>query len=64
MVIINGEAVNADGQTVAAYLAAAGYIPERVAVERNGAIVPRAQYAMTVLCDGDRVEIVCFVGGG
>ena len=37
---------------------------KRVAVERNGEIVPRSRYAATVLASGDRVEIVGAVGGG
>ena len=41
-----------------------GYDPARVAVERNGDIVPKAQYSATTLADGDVVEIVRFVGGG
>ena len=36
----------------------------RIAVERNGDIVPKAQYDETMLCDGDVVEVVSFVGGG
>ena len=40
------------------------YVPEKVAVERNLEIVPRSLFASTVLCDGDRIEIVAFVGGG
>lgn len=64
MVTINGEKTAADGKTVAEYLAAAGYDPLRVAVERNGDIVPKAQYSATTLADGDVVEIVRFVGGG
>lgn len=38
--------------------------PKGVAVERNLEIVPRSQHAGTVLEDGDRIEIVEFVGGG
>ncbi len=38
--------------------------PARVAVERNGEIVPRAEFGSAVLADGDRLEIVQFVGGG
>ena len=64
MVTINGEKTSANGKTVAEYLAAAGYDPARVAVERNGDIVPKAQYSATTLADGDVVEIVRFVGGG
>lgn len=38
--------------------------PERVAVEQNGNIVPRASFANARLADGDKIEIVHFVGGG
>ena len=64
MVKINGEELNAAGKTVAEYLAATNYDPKRIAVERNGDIVPKAQYGETVLKDGDIVEVVSFVGGG
>jgi sulfur carrier protein len=37
---------------------------DRVAVEHNGAIVPRASWTQTVLGSGDRLEVVHFVGGG
>jgi sulfur carrier protein len=37
---------------------------KRVAVERNGEIVPRSRYADTQLADGDALEIVVAVGGG
>ncbi|MCB1899791.1 sulfur carrier protein ThiS [Cognatazoarcus halotolerans] len=37
---------------------------KRVAVERNGEIVPKGRHADTVLADGDRLEIVVAVGGG
>jgi sulfur carrier protein len=37
---------------------------KRVALERNGEIVPRSRYAATPLADGDRLEIVVAVGGG
>jgi sulfur carrier protein len=36
----------------------------RIAVERNGEIVPRGAHASTLLADGDRLEIVVAVGGG
>jgi len=38
--------------------------PDRVAVELNHAIVPRDRWSQTLLKDGDRLEIVHFVGGG
>jgi sulfur carrier protein len=37
---------------------------DRVAVEHNGEIVPRALWAGTILSSGDRLEVVHFVGGG
>ena len=64
MVKINGEELNIAGKTVAEYLATTNYDPKRIAVERNGDIVPKAQYGETVLKDGDSVEVVSFVGGG
>ena len=64
MVKINGVEWNMAGKTIAEYLAATSYDPKRIAVERNGDIVPKAQYGETVLQDGDRVEVVSFVGGG
>ncbi|MFP3616279.1 sulfur carrier protein ThiS, partial [Paraburkholderia sp. SIMBA_050] len=41
-----------------------GYAGKRVAVERNGEIVPKSQHAQTALSDGDQIEIVVAVGGG
>jgi sulfur carrier protein len=37
---------------------------DRVAVEHNGQIVPRAEWPQTSVQDGDRLEVVHFVGGG
>ena len=64
MVRINGENFEIAGKTVAEYLATTDYDPKRIAVERNGDIVPKSQYSETVLKDGDSVEVVSFVGGG
>ena len=64
MVKFNGEELNIAGKPVAEYLATTNYDPKRIAVERNGDIVPKAQYDETVLKDGDSVEVVSFVGGG
>ena len=41
-----------------------GHDIERVAVEKNGKIVPRSSFGTEMLSDDDRIEIVCFVGGG
>lgn len=64
-IIVNGEdrAVQ-EGTTVAGLLADLGLAPQQVAVEANREIVPRAQHQAHVLQDGDRLEIVTFVGGG
>lgn len=64
MVKINGETYAMDGKTIAEYLATTNYDTKRIAVERNGDIVTKAQYEETVLQDGDSVEVVSFVGGG
>ncbi len=62
---INGEerAVPAPA-SVESLLTYLGLEPRKIAVERNLEIVPKSLYAQTVLCDGDRIEIVQFVGGG
>jgi thiamine biosynthesis protein ThiS len=52
------------GATVAALLAAIGLDTRKVAVERNEEIVPRSTYATIALAEGDRLEIVHFIGGG
>ena len=52
------------GCSVAGLLAEAGYGARRVAVEVNGAIVPRSAHASHALAAGDRVEIVQALGGG
>lgn len=64
MVKINGKDLDIAGKTVAEYLAGTNYDAKRIAVERNGMIVPKAAYAETVLMDEDTVEVVSFVGGG
>ena len=64
MVKINGKALDIAGKTLAEYLSSTDYDPKRIAVERNGEIVPKVMYGETVLEDGDCVEIVSFVGGG
>ena len=64
MVKINGESKDVAGMTLTVYLATIKYDPKRIAIERNGDIVPKVQYSQTVLEDGDSIEIVSFVGGG
>ena len=64
MVRINGIEYDAAGKTIAEYLKTTDYNPLRIAVEKNGDIVPKTTYTETVLQDGDSIEIVNFVGGG
>ena len=62
---VNGEPLDLpDGLTVLALLAHLGVRAERVAVERNGAVVKKARHADEVLSADDVLEIVTFVGGG
>ena len=62
---VNGEAREvAPGTTVRALLSELGLERTLVAVERNHQIVPRAAHATAEIADGDRLEIVHFVGGG
>lgn len=61
---VNGEPREiADGATVITLLAELG-LAGPVAVERNREIVPRAQHPTTTLAEGDKLEVVRFVGGG
>lgn len=64
-ITVNGreEAVGA-GLTIAGLLAARGITTTLVAVERNGVILRRGDFAATTITAGDRLEIVHFVGGG
>lgn len=62
---INGEARQYDALTnLAGLVEALGLDPRKVAIELNLEIVPRSTYAATPLADGDRIEIVHFIGGG
>ncbi len=62
---VNGEPrVFETEMNVAALVTRLGLDQRKVAVERNLGIVPRSAYAQTALSDGDRIEIVHFIGGG
>jgi len=50
--------------TVSGLIEALGYAGKRIAIERNGEIVPKSQHATTALVAGDQLEIVVAVGGG
>jgi sulfur carrier protein len=62
---VNGEARSiAPGATLARLIEDLALTGKRVAVERNGEIVPRSQHGETQLAAGDKLEIVVAVGGG
>ncbi len=64
-ITLNGEIRQLpDDSHVVALLAELGLTGKRVALERNGDIVPRSQFASQTLQDGDKLEIVVAVGGG
>jgi sulfur carrier protein len=63
--VVNGEERQVEpSTTVKQLLVSLGLGGTLVAVERNEEVVPRAQHETTELADGDRVEVVHFVGGG
>ena len=62
---INGEERQVPSvSTIAELVVALELTGKRMAVEKNGEIVPRSQYAHAALADGDELEIVVAVGGG
>jgi thiamine biosynthesis protein ThiS len=61
---VNGELRVVEAATILALVEELGLDVRKVAVERNLEIVPRSLHATTSLADGDRVELVQFVGGG
>jgi sulfur carrier protein len=64
-ILLNGESRTLEAPTsVAELLKTLGYAGKRVAVERNGQIVPRSAHEHSLLADDDRIEIVVAVGGG
>jgi thiamine biosynthesis protein ThiS len=64
-ILLNGNDHGApDGATVLALLETIGRRPGQVAVELNGRVVRRGDFSRVALAEGDRVEIVHFVGGG
>ena len=64
-ITLNGEArAIPDGLSVEGLLQHLGIVSKKVAVERNLEIVPKSTFPTTLITDGDRLEIVHFIGGG
>jgi sulfur carrier protein len=64
-IVLNGQAKTLAGPlSVAALVAELGFTGKRIAVERNGEIVPKSTYNQVTIAAGDRLEIVVAVGGG
>jgi len=63
-VTLNGEPVTLERCTVSRLLESRELAGKRIAVERNGEIVPKSMHASTAIERGDRIEIVVAVGGG
>ncbi|MBZ0135527.1 MAG: sulfur carrier protein ThiS [Planctomycetes bacterium] len=64
-ITVNGkEREIADGATIAQLVDQLALKTDRIATERNLSVVPKAKYAETKLAEGDKLEIVTFVGGG
>jgi len=64
-IVLNGQAKTLAGPlSVAALVAELGFTGKRIAVERNGEIVPKSTYDQVTIAAADRLEIVVAVGGG
>lgn len=64
-IVLNGQPRSLDGPVnIAGLIESLGFTGKRIAVERNGEIVPKSAHAQTMLAAGDRLEIVVAVGGG
>lgn len=65
MITVNGKQIQLTFEmSVADYLEQNNYQINRIAVEMNEEILPKYSYSETMLKDGDRLEVVTFVGGG
>ncbi|MGB8955155.1 MAG: sulfur carrier protein ThiS [Tumebacillaceae bacterium] len=62
--IINGQERDVEAQTVADVVSHFGLNERIIVIEHNLNIIPREQYAETAVAEGDKIEIVHFVGGG
>ena len=65
LIKVNGKEIKyTSGMTVQDLVISLSYSTSRIAVERLGEIIAKKKYADTLINDGDKIEIVCFMGGG
>ena len=64
MATINGQQVDIKNTSLLDYLVSNGFDADRLAVEVNGDIIKRGTYGDYIINEYDKIEIVCFVGGG
>jgi len=64
MIHLNGEERSVSAATLAALVSDLGLEQRMIAIERNLEVVPKSQYASTLLETGDRIELVHMIGGG
>ena len=63
-IVVNGSRQSCDPGSVADLVAARGLPPDALVVELNGEIIRQEQWPQVLLGDGDRLELLSFVGGG
>ncbi|CAK7034180.1 MAG: hypothetical protein PEPC_01449 [Peptostreptococcus russellii] len=64
MIKVNGKKYEIDSVNLLEFIRSEKFDENKIAVELNGNIVKRGNYDQYILSDGDKIEIVCFVGGG
>lgn len=64
MIKVNGKNYKIDSVNLLKFIRSEKFDENKIAVELNGDIVKRGNYDQYILSDGDKIEIVCFVGGG
>lgn len=64
MIKVNGKNYKIDSVNLLEFIRSEKFDENKIAVELNGDIVKRGNYDQYILSDGDKIEIVCFVGGG
>ena len=64
MARLNGVNVDATDRNLKEYLLEQGFLLEKIAVEKNGEIVPKSRLELDRIQENDQIEVVTFVGGG